>query len=244
MENKKILFISGASSDVGSALIRKVSDEFDIILAHYNRSKECILSLQKEMGGKIYPLHADLSDSYAVENMIAEVVRLQYEPTHIVHLAAPKLFNQKFHKIQWDSYEKDIETSLHSIVEILKEFLPCMSKKRFGKVVFMLTSCVLNNPPKYKASYVTVKYALLGLMKSLAVEYASRGITINAVSPEMMETKFLSDIPKLIVEQNAKESALGRNLYVEEVISAFEFLLSDNANAVTGLNLKVTGGNA
>ena len=81
-------------------------------------------------------------------------------------------------------------------------------------------------------------------MKSLAVEYASRGITINAVSPEMMETKFLSDIPKLIVEQNAKESVLGRNLYVEEVISAFEFLLSDNANAVTGLNLKVTGGNA
>jgi 3-oxoacyl-[acyl-carrier protein] reductase len=89
---------------------------------------------------------------------------------------------------------------------------------------------------------VTVKYALLGLMKSLAVEYADKGITVNGVSPDMMETKFLSDIPEMIVEQNRENSPLGRNILVEEVTPLMKHMLSDAGASMTGQNIGITGG--
>lgn len=106
----------------------------------------------------------------------------------------------------------------------------------------MLTSCTENVPPKYLSPYVTVKYALLGLMKSLAAEYAEKGITVNGVSPDMMETRFLSEVSDIIVEKSAMTSPLGRNLTVQDAVPAFEYLLSDAAAAMTGQNLVISGG--
>ena len=117
-----------------------------------------------------------------------------------------------------------------------------MAKKRHGKIVFMLSAYLLGVPPKFQSPYITVKYALLGLMRNLSAEYVSKGITVNAVSPDMMETKFLSNLPELVIEQSAKNNPLGRNIRVEEVVPAIEYLLSDAANVVTGQNIGVTGG--
>ena len=86
------------------------------------------------------------------------------------------------------------------------------------------------------------KYALLGLMKSLSVEYADKGIMVNGVSPDMIETKFLKDIPDLVIRQNAERSPLKRNLTIEDVVPTFDFLLSDAADTITGQNIGITGG--
>ncbi len=106
----------------------------------------------------------------------------------------------------------------------------------------MLSAYLLGVPPKFQSPYITVKYALLGLMRNLAAEYAAKGIMVNAVSPDMMETKFLSELPDLIKEQSAKNKPLGRNLFVEEVIPTMEYLLSSGSDVVTGQNIGVTGG--
>lgn len=163
-------------------------------------------------------------------------------PNHVVHFPAPKAYNMQFNKDKWENFDMGWEISVHSIVSILKAFIPNMAKQKYGRIVFMWTSCTINNPPKYQSSYVTVKYALLGLMKVLAVEYADRGITVNGVSPDMMETKFLSEIPEYIVEKNKENSPIGRNIYVEEVVPIMKYLLSDVAVAMTGQNIGVTGG--
>jgi len=76
----------------------------------------------------------------------------------------------------------------------------------------------------------------------LAAEYSDKGITVNGISPEMIETKFLSDLPTFVVEKNAIDSPLGRNLTVQDVVPMIEFLLSDSAIAITGQNLAITGG--
>ena len=107
----------------------------------------------------------------------------------------------------------------------------------------MLTSYTLGGvPPRFQSPYITVKYALYGLMRTLASEYASKGITVNGVSPDMMETRFLSEIPRLVIEKHAADSPLGRNITVQDVAPAIAYLLSDQAQAVTGQNLGITGG--
>ena len=106
----------------------------------------------------------------------------------------------------------------------------------------MLSSFTTNSVPKFQAAYITIKYALLGLMRDLAREYIPRGVRVNAVSPQMMETKFLSEMSSLVVEQNAKESPLGRNITIEEIIPTFKLLLSEESDAIVGENISVTGG--
>lgn len=238
----KILLITGASSDIGIELIQKTESNYGTILAHYHDSSEKLTEMKKRLGEKLVLLQADFSDENGAEHLISKINELQVLPNHIVHLPAVKAFSQKFHKIQWSEYEKGMNVSLRSVVKILKEYIPGMAKQKYGKIVFMLTSCILDKPPKYQSSYVTVKYALWGLMKSLSAEYADKGITVNGISPDMIETKFLSELPDLIIQQNAMNSPIGRNLSVHDVVPAIGYLLSDAADTITGQNLGITGG--
>ena len=242
MENTKTLLVTGASSEVGMALIKRVSGNYGRIWAHYRSSQEAVDGLVRDIGDKVLPVRADFSDVDSTGALIDTIISSGDLPDHIVHLSAIKAHSLQFHKQSWDSYQDEIDTSLRSIVMILKAFIPRMAKCGHGKIVFMLSSYLTGVSPKFQSPYITVKYALLGLMKNIAAEYAGKGITANAVSPYMMETKFLSDLPELIKEQSAKNSPLGRNLHVDEVIPSIEFLLSSGSDLVTGQNISVTGG--
>ena len=90
--------------------------------------------------------------------------------------------------------------------------------------------------------YVTVKYALLGLMKSMAMEYADKGVSVNGISPNMMETQFLEQIDERIVEMNRENSSMKRNVKVEETVAVIQFLLSEGAGYMNGVNLNLSGG--
>lgn len=242
MKTGKTLLVTGASSEVGLELILEVEKDYEVILAHYCHSDGQLLSLREKIGEKLIPIQADFGDSDSVKAMLGNIREGGYVVDAIVHLAAPKLHYVKFAKTGWEAFDEGIRTCLKSIVEIMGALVPQMAKRRQGRVVFMLTSAATNVPPKYLSPYVTVKYALLGLMKSLAAEYADKGVTVNGVSPDMMETKFLSDVSEIIVEKSAQDSPLKRNLTVKDVVPAFAYLLSDAAGAVTGQNLAVTGG--
>lgn len=244
MTNSRTLLVTGASSDVGIALIKKVGFNYDKIIAHYFHSADRLNALNAELENKIIPLQADFSDEANTNAMIETIKARELFPDHIVHLAALPLQNVKFQKTSWTDYEKEIETSLRSAVMITRAFVPNMAKQKSGKIVFMLSFNVINQPPiKYALPYTTAKYALLGFMKGLSAEYAEKGVMVNAVSPSMIETKFLSNVPPLIIEKNAAESPLKRNLTVEDVLPALSFLLSDGADCITGQNIAVTGGN-
>ena len=240
---KKILLITGASSDVGDNLINKVYKEFDYIIAHHIGDNENLLKWKEKLGEKLILIKGNFLDESDTYKFVEDIKNTGKIPTHIVHLPAGKYENIKFSKMNWEKFNTDINIAVRSLVIILNEFLPVMAKNKYGKVVVMLTSCTTNIPPKYVSSYVTSKYALLGLVKALANEYADKGIRINGVSPTMMETKFLQSIPELIVKQNAMNSPTGNNLSVDEVTPMFEFLLSDKSDAITGQNIAITNGN-
>lgn len=242
MREHKTLLVTGASSEVGQMLIRTVAGQYDAILAHYCHNRQPLDEIRRELGGKIVCLQADFSDLTSVERMADEIERSGFSPDHVVHLPALKVSPKKFHRTDLAEYLSGFNTSVASIVVLLRRLIPAMSKRHYGKIVMMLTSFTLNAPPKYQAPYVTVKYALLGLMRDLAREYADRGIMVNGVSPDMIETKFLSDMPELLVRQNAANNPSGRNLTVGDVIPTFAYLLSDGADMVTGQNIGVTGG--
>lgn len=242
MEKNKILLVAGASSDLGCALIRKTADQYDRILAHYCRSGDRLEELKEELGEKLQLIQADFMEEESTAEMIKKIREEGQMPTHMVFLSAPGFYQVKFAKTSWEQFQQGISTSLRSAMMLGQALIPGMAKQKFGRVVFMLSSCVQNVPPKYLSPYVTVKYGMLGLMKSLAAEYADKGVTVNGISPDMIETRFLTGIPDLVIEKNAMDSPIKRNLTVEDVLPLMEYLLSDASEAVTGQNLAITGG--
>jgi len=241
MKESKVLLVTGGSSSVGIGLVSEIEKEYSTIWVHYNNSADRVNELKYRLGDKIKPVKADFSKEEDVIELINTITKFKEIPDHIVHLAAIKSENKKFHKFNWNEYQDMIDTSLKPAVLILKKFLPFMSKNNYGKVVFMLSSFVNGATPKYQSPYIVSKYALYGLMRNLAAEYIEKGINVNAVSPDMMETGFIDNIPDIIKVQNAENSPIKRNLMVEDVIPTFKYLLSDGADTVYGQNIVIMG---
>ncbi len=241
--SEKILLVTGASSDVGVELITQVSNEYDYIIAHHIGDNSKLLDLKKDLSDKLILLEGNFLDEDDTYKFVEKIKESGKIPTHIVHLPAGKYENMKFTKLTWNKFKTDLDICLRSLVIILNSFIPNMVKNKYGKIIVMLTSCTTNIPPKYVASYVTSKYSLLGFVKALSNEYADKGIRVNGISPTMMETKFLKNVPELLIQQNAMNSPTGKNLSVSDVVPTFKFLLSENADCITGQNIAITNGN-
>ena len=225
----KTYIITGASSDIGIAFLKELEKDGKKVTAYCQYFLNvCKL---KELQSEFINVDIKLSrcDLSSVEDTDRWINELKYEsviPTHILHLAAKKLEYMRLRQFDWQKTVDEMNIQVNSLAQLFKVFLPIMSKEKCGRVSVMLSSCTLGTPPKYMSDYLIAKYALLGLVKGAASEYAGTGITINGLSPNMIETKFLSEIDPRIVE----------------IVSALRFLLSDSASYMNGVNLNLTGG--
>ena len=239
---EKVLLVTGASSDVGMTLLEENAKDYTHLFLHYRTMNERLQRIAQELGDKCTLLKADLASQNEVTSIVEILKNSPYKVSHFVHLTSASAVNVKFHKTDVDLFNQMMTTNLTGVLPVLKETVSQMVKQKNGCIVFMLSSCACNIPPRYQAPYITAKYALLGLMRSLSVDYASKGIMINAVSPDMMNTKFLADLPELIVQQHAEATPLKRNLEPIDAVKTIAFLLSDAVKMITGQNIAVTGG--
>lgn len=239
-----VYLITGASSDVGIALIRRVLQPEDVVIAQGAGDLSGLAQLCQDYPGQIRTYDVDLTDEAATELFIRDVAANYPLPTHIVHLPALRVINTKFKNFDEERFDKDLSVQVRSAVKICKTFAPKMAKAKRGRVLFMLTSYLLGMPPKNTAAYVMAKSTLQGLAKSLAADYAGTGVTVNCVMPSMMETKFLADTSDLIVQASAEANPMGRNARVSDVVPAMAFLLGEEAGFITGVTLPITGGSA
>lgn len=237
--------ITGATSDVGRALIERLlrAEPDSLVLAQGCGDLPKLDALCAAFAGRIKTYDADLSDRAKVDAFVQQLQGAP-APTHFVHLPALPVVNTKFKAFDQARFDLDMEIEIHSAVRILRAILPAMTKAKFGRVLFIQTSYTIGCPPKNTAAYVMAKSAIGGLVKSLAVEYAKFGVTVNCVAPSMMETNFLKDTPDLIVQAAAADNPMGRNARPDDVVPAMAFLLSQEAGFITGVTLPITGGSA
>lgn len=239
------MLICGAFSDFGLEFIKKVYGDYNMIIAQCSSNPERFsqLGLDKlDTENKIRVVCADFSDNQQTEDFLRKVDEFNCSITDIVHFSCPKFRLKKFSKTQWQEYENMINISFKSAVLVLGHFMPKMEKAGFGNVVIMLSDSIVGAVPKYCTHYVCTKFALLGLVKSLAKEYAGSGVNINGVSPGTTQTKFFSQQPRLFLESAAESSPLGRNLSVSETVGVIKFLLSEDARSINGENITINGG--
>ncbi len=237
-----VYLITGATSDLGFELIKAVHKDGDKFLLQGFGDQEKLEIFCKENQIDYTYFDVNLSDKESIDKFVDDIEATGLVATHFVHLPALRVVNAKFKNFDEDRFLADVNVQILSAVKICKSIMPKMAKAKFGRVLFMGTSYVLANPPKNTAAYIIAKNGIVGLMKSLANDYAPNGITVNSVSPSMIETKFLAETSHLIVEAAAAEHPMKRNAQVNDVVPAMAFLLSEEARFITGVNLPITGG--
>lgn len=221
------IVITAAASDFGTALLERMCEsgtkDIEWIFATYHSSSAGIDEVVKKypaLSDKLILEAVDMQDVEAIGRMCAKI-KEKGTPTDIVHLPAPKAEPMQFRKLSWDTFKDQMEISFRSAVLILKELLPTMAKEKEGRVLLVSSYYGTEEyTPSFLTPYVCAKAALLALMRSLSKEYEDKNIKINAIAPDIANTKFLDEMPDIMKEAAAKQSGRGELLDAKEVADA------------------------
>lgn len=242
--SKKALVI-GASGGIGSAVALSLAENgFDVAL-HYHSSERKINSLQKriqEKGASVFAIKADITNETDVKEMMQAVSRKFNEVSAIVYCPTPPTPAINIKNLEWKEFEKHLEVNVKGLLNVVKNVLPVMELQKYGRIVCITSQYTEGTPPAELAHYVSAKYALNGFVKSLAVELASKGITVNLVSPGMTDTELIADVPEKTRLLVAAKSPVRRLASPADVANAVLFLVSEKSSYINGETIRVNGG--
>ena len=160
----------------------------------------------------------------------------------VVNNATPAIDRKPFEELSWSEVDRYWRSYVQSAFVLTERLLPGMKERGFGRFVHMLTTAAWGTPPPNVAGYVAAKSGLWGLTRSLAVELAPHGVTVNAVSPSAVITDQWAEASDSRRRALAMSVPAQRLASPEEVAATIMFLLGDEGSYVTGANLPVAGG--
>lgn len=243
LENKSVL-VTGGATGIGREICTRLASEGASVWINYRTNKEEAITLKSEIesgGGQARLAYGDICNPAQVESLISEIAGDGGVHSLVYSVSAP-LDDKKFSKTEWSDFLVHWQTAVQGAYLLVRAIMLLKTAKRLESIVFILSSSVLGVPPSGKSAYVSAKYALLGLAKSLAVELAAKGIRVNCVSPGFTQTRLTADVDDRIQEMISRSVPLNRLCKPEDVAAAVTFLLSNNSSYLTGVNLPVCGG--
>ena len=243
MSEKKIVLITGATRGIGLAILKEMSNHNYIVLGTgTNENSVNILKDELKVNkieGKAYLL--DIKNQESINNLL-ESIKKDYTNTPDILVNNAGVTNDNLLiRMDDDQWLDTIETNINSLYKISKLFIKPMIKKRNGRII-CISSVVANTGNAGQTNYVTSKAGMIGFCKSLAKEVATRGITVNCVSPGFIETdmtKKLNDSQKEQIFKNIPTNKMGSP---EDIAYAVSFLASEKASYITGETIHVNGG--
>ena len=231
----RTVLITGATSSFGQELITRLPSDAKII-AQSRRS----LPSKFSKDPRIINVISDLSKSDFLNDFESQIDFSQV--VEFAHFAAAPMRMQNFSAIKSEQLLVDYQINFLSVVSLLTRVAATRKQnQRQIRVVLMLTD-MLRSPKKGETSYITSKFALLGLIKSLSTEYSGNDLRINAVSPSLVETKYVEHFPEFLRKDISNKHPMKRHCTVAEVIDSVEFLLSPQSSFINGQNIFINGG--
>jgi NAD(P)-dependent dehydrogenase (short-subunit alcohol dehydrogenase family) len=145
-------------------------------------------------------------------------------------------------ELDWARFQAHIDTQLRGVWHVCKAAYPHLKASGRGAVVNILSQVVDGTPPAGMADYTAAKYALYGLSKTLAAEWAADGIRVNMVSPGLVQTDLTAHYKSVAFRMDAGRTPLKRLALPDDVANAVAYLAGEEAAFLTGMNVFVTGG--
>jgi 3-oxoacyl-[acyl-carrier protein] reductase len=235
----KVAFVTGSTRGIGLAIARALHGA-GATVAIVGREQARAAAVAGELGQRAAGFACDVADSAQVEAAIAAAESALGPIEVLVNNAGLTRDNilLRLTDADWDAV---LDANLKGAFHTTKAVIKGMMKRRAGRIV-NISSIVGLTGNKGQANYAASKAGLIGFSKSVAKEYASRGILVNCVAPGFIETDMTAALPEAARASLLEDIALGRLGRPEDVAGAVLFLASDLAAYITGQVLVVDGG--
>lgn len=242
-ENGRVVLVTGGAKGIGKAISLKLASAGYQVAINYRSSAQSASELVEEIkasGGVAMAVSGDVSSSDDVKGIFSSVAK-ELGPVEVLVNNAGVTRDGLLMRMKEEDWDTVIDGNLKSAFLCSKEAIKAMSKGRWGRIVNMASVVgLIGNPGQ--ANYCSSKAGLIGLTKSVAREYAQRGITVNAVAPGFIVTDMTEVLPQSVKDGMVSSIPSGRPGTVEDVASAVAFLVSEEASYITGQVLAVDGG--
>jgi 3-oxoacyl-[acyl-carrier protein] reductase len=238
----KVAIVTGASQGIGrDTALALAQAGAKVAVAARNEEKLATLVTEIEAaGGAALAVKMDVGDADQVKAGFKQVIEIFGRLDILVNNAAITRDGLSM-RMKQDDWEAVLKTNLTGAHLCIQQALSTMMRARAGRII-NISSVVAQSGNAGQANYVAAKAGLIGLTKAVAIEIASRNITVNAVAPGFIETPMTDVLPDKVKEELKTRIPLGRMGSAREVAAAIVFLASDEAGYITGHVLNVNGG--
>ena len=239
----KIAIVTGASRGIGRAIALNLAAAGAHIVAVYQQNKEKADELAQEiepLGRACLTVKADVAVEDEVNALIDQTMT-QFGKIDMLVNNAGMTKDGLIMRMKTEDWHSVLNVNLSGMFYALKAVTKPMMKQRSGKIVF-ITSIIGLTGNAGQANYAAAKAGVIGLMKSAAKEFASRGIQVNAVAPGFIDTDMTKGLNDEVKNTYLEQIPLKRFGRVEDVAEAVKFLVSEKADYITGQVIHVNGG--
>lgn len=240
---RRLALVTGAARGIGRAVALELAKNGFDVAVNYNRSAEAAEALVKDieaLGVRARPFKADVSDRAQVEALFKEV-REALGPVAVLVNNAGITRDTLLMRMKLEDWDAVLSANLTSAFNCTKEALRDMSKARWGRVI-SISSVVGLTGNAGQANYAASKAGIIGFTKSIAREYASRGITANAVAPGFIDTSMTGALKEEVRSAITAQIPVGCIGRPEDVARAVAFFALAENSYITGQVLAVDGG--
>ena len=240
--NKRVVLVTGATGGLGTAMCKKLhKDGYKVIGNYHTKSKadEWTKKMNAE-GIHVDLFHGDVSDWDSTVSMIKEIEE-KIGPVDILVNNAGITRDSRLINMKPEDWKAVISTNLDSVFNCTKNVIQGMIDRQFGRIINI--SSVNGQRGQFgQTNYSAAKAGMHGFTKSLSMEVAKYGVTVNTISPGYIGTDMVMAVPEKVLNQIVAQVPMGRLGGTQEVAHLVSFLASDETSFITGANYSINGG--
>jgi len=242
---KRIALVTGGTGGIGTAICQQLSDDgFQVVAGYYHGgSHEKAQAWQAEMkkaGYDIALAFGNIRDWEGSEACV-EGIRKDFGTIDVLVNNGGITRDTTLKRMSKEHWHDVIETNLTSVFHMTRHVINDMLDKKWGRIINI--SSINGEKGQFgQANYSAAKAGMYGFTKAVAQEVASKGITVNTVSPGYIATSMIMDVPEDIREQIKQGIPVGRFGTPEDIARVVSFLAAEEASFITGANISANGG--
>jgi 3-oxoacyl-[acyl-carrier protein] reductase len=244
--NGKVAIVTGGAKGIGAATARLLAQRGAAVVVNYLQSAEAASQVVGEIeraGGRAIAIQADVRDQAQAEQLVAATVKAFGRVDIMVNNAAMSFVKKSFADMTWDEFAGKYNDEMKAAFHMTHAVLPHMRDQKSGRIIYVSSGLGKNPGPEFIA-HGTSKGALNTFAKYIAQELGPLGITVNVVSPGLVETERTAGQPAAFKQRMTAMTPLQRIATPEDVAGAIAFFASDDSRFITGDNVPVNGGSA
>jgi acetoacetyl-CoA reductase len=235
----RVALVTGGTRGIGAAISRHLQQAGYSVAANYAGNDEAANAFKADTNIPVFKF--DVSDAAACESGIKAVAD-ELGPVDVLVNNAGITRDGTFHRMNFDQWSQVIRTNLDSMFTCTRPVIEGMRDRGFGRII-LISSVNGQKGQLGQTNYAAAKAGVVGFAKALALENASKGITVNVIAPGYIATEMVQAVPQEVLKTKILPLIpVGRLGEADEIARAVVFLAADDAGFITGSTLTANGG--